>query len=282
MASPQLDNGYIKIATEIYEALCKIRINGEARQVLDFIIRKTYGYHKKQDKISLSQFTLGTGLKKTHIIRGLNKLKQMKLIIQIDNDDINIYRFNKDFDDWKPLPKKVTLPKKVMTVTQKGNASLPKKVHTIDKPTKDNITKGVCDLEKLNITTGDKYKPDNISPLDVKNNKRKLARALGEKRANKWSDFIFGSGWDFLRAYRAFIKQDYVGNVILDEVAKNMAKFYEAGETRETIQNMILTFAESEKRERVGMSPTTVFSTDTYNKWKSGELKPKGKKSKWP
>ena len=44
MASPQTENGYVKIATELHDALCKTRISGEARQMLDVIIRKTYGY----------------------------------------------------------------------------------------------------------------------------------------------------------------------------------------------------------------------------------------------
>jgi len=152
MANPQKENGHIQIATQIYEAFCKIRINGEARQVLDFIIRKTYGFHKKEDKIALSQFCLGTGLRKPTICKALNKLKSMKLIIQIDNGDINIYRFNKDFDTWEALPKKITLPKKRMSITQKGNASLPKKGHTIDNTTKDTITKDISEQSSQDIS----------------------------------------------------------------------------------------------------------------------------------
>jgi phage replication O-like protein O len=144
MANPQTENGYTKIANEIMEALAGIRISGEARQCLDVIIRKTYGFNKKDDHIALSQFALITHLGKTHILRGLRKLEQMNIIItQKGNANGNKYRFNKDFDTWKPLPKKVTLPKKVMGITQKGNASLPKKGHTKETTTKDNITKDI-------------------------------------------------------------------------------------------------------------------------------------------
>ena len=143
MASPQKENGYTAIANEILEAISRIRIPGEARQVLDVIIRKTYGFHKKQDAIALSQFCLATGLKKPTVCKAINKLKKMNLIIitQKGNGQANIVRFNKDFDTWEVLPKKVTLPKKVMVVTQKGNASLPKKVPTKDNTTKETITK---------------------------------------------------------------------------------------------------------------------------------------------
>ena len=53
---PQLENGYTKIANELLEAIAAIRIPGEAMQVLLVIIRKTYGYCKKKDAISISLF----------------------------------------------------------------------------------------------------------------------------------------------------------------------------------------------------------------------------------
>src|SRR3990167_10244635 len=141
MANPQCENGYIRFASELWEALCGIRIPGEARQVFDFIARKTYGYNKKEDAISLSQFVLATSIKKSNICACLKQLKKMNLIIiQKDNDIANIYSINKDFQSWKPLSKKITLPKKIMTVIQKDNASLSKKIPTINNTTIDNIT----------------------------------------------------------------------------------------------------------------------------------------------
>lgn len=142
MASPQTENGYFKIANEVFEALCAIRIPGEARQVLDTVIRKTWGYGKKEDYISLSQFSLSTKMSKIAIIKAIKKLNAMNLLItQKGNTNGNSYLVNKDFDTWNPLPKKVTLPKKAINVTQKGNTSLPKKVHTKDNDTKDTFTK---------------------------------------------------------------------------------------------------------------------------------------------
>lgn len=130
MANPQLKNGYIRIATGIWEALCKIRISGEARQVLDVIIRKTYGFQKKEDTVSLSQFALATGLKQPTAAKALRKLISMNLITKKDNGKIGL---QKNFDLWKPLPKKITVTQKDNEATQKDNKPLPKKVHTIDK-----------------------------------------------------------------------------------------------------------------------------------------------------
>ena len=141
MANPQCENGYTRIANELLEAIAKIRIPGEARQVFDTILRKTYGYGKKEDSISLSQFVLATGLKKPDICQEITRLKKMNLISQKANDIVNVYSINKDFQSWVPLPKKLTFPKKLIGVSQKANESFPKKLPTIDN--KENITKEI-------------------------------------------------------------------------------------------------------------------------------------------
>lgn len=143
MASPQKENGFTPIANEILEALAMIRIPGEARQLLDVILRKTYGFNKSEDAISLSQFVLKTGLKKNSVCKGLNKLKQLNIITQKVNDIANTYRFNKDFSTWKPLPKKGTsTPKGERGVPQKVNKRTPK--GDIQKTVlKDTITKDI-------------------------------------------------------------------------------------------------------------------------------------------
>jgi phage replication O-like protein O len=106
MANPQKEDGHVRIANEIIEALCRIRIPGECRQILDFIIRKTWGFGKKEDRISLSQFHLGTGISKRNVRRAIGKLLLMNLAVKKDLPPIPIYRFNKDFDSWKPMSKK--------------------------------------------------------------------------------------------------------------------------------------------------------------------------------
>ena len=129
MANPQTDNGYTRIANELLEALAHIRISGEPRQILDVIFRQTYGYQKKIDQISLSQFCLKTGLDKSNVCHAIQKLHKMNMIIaQKGNKNGNFYAIIKDFDTWKPLPKKTT-------IAHNHNKSLPK-----TPPTKEKIT----------------------------------------------------------------------------------------------------------------------------------------------
>ncbi len=130
MANPQKENGHTDIAHEIMEALAGIRISGEEWQCLCVIFRKTYGWHKHEDWISLSQFNLLTKLKKPNILRAIKKLLLKKVVI-IKNDKRQRpkYKFNKNYDQWIPLSKKIT-------VINNDKRSLSKMI-----PTKENYTK---------------------------------------------------------------------------------------------------------------------------------------------
>lgn len=152
MASPQKETGYTAISNELLETLAKIRIAGEARQMLDIIIRKTYGYNKKQDRISTSQFMELTNLPHYSIWKARKKLVTMNLITITKKGDsqILIYSIQKDYSKWVLSPKRVT-------VTKKGELLSPKKQSTITNMathkrqyTKDNLKKGICDSSILN------------------------------------------------------------------------------------------------------------------------------------
>ena len=108
MANPQLQDGHLELANAIVESLARIRISGTEWQLLWVILRKTYGWRKKSDAIPLTQFHAMTGLSKPHIIRALKKLLGKKIVVAGRNGTgAATYGFNKDFEEWEPLPRKV-------------------------------------------------------------------------------------------------------------------------------------------------------------------------------
>jgi phage replication O-like protein O len=158
MANPQKENGFTPIANELLEALARIRIPGEAMQVLWVILRKTYGFGKKEDWICLEQFQTLTGLSKPHVIQALHKLRALNIITKNRNEITNkgkieniTYSINKDYDRWQPLPKKVTFPKKVMDVSDNDNLPVPKTVPTKDNITKDNLTIDIITVKSATV-----------------------------------------------------------------------------------------------------------------------------------
>lgn len=131
----------------------------------------------------------------------------------------------------------------------------------------------VSSLKSLpGITTGDSYQADGFSPKDRLAMKKRLEKSLGLKKTNTWSNLLFGSAWDFLTAFEKYQGYKYPDNVLLDEVSKTLAKWYELGETRETVREMLIAFFEGKKSDAVTVTPNSVFSSHTYNSWKQNKL----------
>ena len=108
MASPQVEDGYTMIANELLEAISRKLLSGDEHRIFWTILRKTYGFKKRTDQISLSQFVLATGINKQNICRVLSKLIKKNMIIKIDNKSIRSYSIQKDYTTWEPLSKKTT------------------------------------------------------------------------------------------------------------------------------------------------------------------------------
>lgn len=102
MANPQLENGYTKIANEILEALYNNKFSSQELRIVLLVIRKTYGFHKKDDFISLTQIAGAIKSSKIRCSQVVKKLVYMKILTV--NENINgigkSYIFNKDFERW--------------------------------------------------------------------------------------------------------------------------------------------------------------------------------------
>ena len=96
MASPQKENGYISIANELWIALLHIDLREYERKYLMALLAKTYGFNKKEDWISNSQFCEMTGLKKGHVYRTEKQLIKRKIIICNGKKK----SINKNYEEW--------------------------------------------------------------------------------------------------------------------------------------------------------------------------------------
>ena len=131
MASPQLEDGFTSIANEIIEALMKINLSPYESRVLWFIIRKTYGFNKKTDWISLSQFAKGTYLDRRLVHRALKKLSSKKMIVIYRDDKFRIrYGFQKDYTRWS-----------VSSLQMTSVISIDDQVSSLQMTTKETIQK---------------------------------------------------------------------------------------------------------------------------------------------
>lgn len=105
MASPQLEHGYTRIANEILENLMRVQLSANQWQVLLCIIRKTYGFKRKVDRIANYQICKATGLGKEVVSRALHKLQAAGIILRHGKQ----IGFQKDWGKWQNLAEKPTL-----------------------------------------------------------------------------------------------------------------------------------------------------------------------------
>jgi phage replication O-like protein O len=100
MANPQVENGHVKIANEIVEQLARINLSNYEWRILMVILRKTYGWNKKTDNISLSQFQESTGITTQHVAVAIKRLVKDNIIIKHNGNKIMEYGLQKDYSKW--------------------------------------------------------------------------------------------------------------------------------------------------------------------------------------
>jgi phage replication O-like protein O len=148
MASPQTENGYTKFANELMEALARNRIPGQELRVVLAVARKTYGYGKKQDAISYGQIAQMTDIPRTRVIKHVQSLVSKMVLGSLNNGTRKppTLWINKDYETWKPSPKKGTSPKEGTIASPiVGNRSSPN--NGTHKRKKENLQKKEGDFE---------------------------------------------------------------------------------------------------------------------------------------
>lgn len=167
MGIEKLPKTYCPIKNTIVDALANSRLSAYESAVVWAVIRRTYGWTKKdgtrktEDWIALSQFEEATGIAQSHISRTI-KLLILRRILTKRGKFLGI---NKRVEEWINLGHKEiqgqNLPKEVMKLTKRGKKNLPKGVTTKEK--KESITKEINTTEQA---------PDSVeNPVDkVKDN----------------------------------------------------------------------------------------------------------------
>lgn len=101
MANPKLEDGYIRIANELYQALFKVNLNGSELRIVHFILYQTYGYNKKIKKLSATYISDGTGIPLKTVRRCLKSLVEYNVLISRGADaSAKMFGINKNYEKW--------------------------------------------------------------------------------------------------------------------------------------------------------------------------------------
>ena len=144
MSKPKLNQGFMQIATgekhnDVFSALISARLNSTEYQVVLLVMRKTWGWKKKEDWISLSQFVQLTGKSKQAIVNASNSLVKKNVLVKKTVPGVKtIYSFNKNFSSWQELTSKDNCTSKENCTSKASFTALVKKtVHTKETLTKE-------------------------------------------------------------------------------------------------------------------------------------------------
>lgn len=104
MASPQLEDGYTKVSNELLEALCCLQLSGHEWSYVLAVIRKTYGFNKKEDWVTNTQIAKMVGLPRQRVSEAKLRLLAKNVVTE-NRDKISL---NKDYEKWSVSRKTVT------------------------------------------------------------------------------------------------------------------------------------------------------------------------------
>jgi len=104
MANPQVENGHVKIANELYEAIYSTNFNATQFKIIMCIIRYTYGFNRKSHNLLVSFISKAINISKRYVSDELNKLIKAKVIL-IDKDytvtESRKLKLNKNYTEWE-------------------------------------------------------------------------------------------------------------------------------------------------------------------------------------
>lgn len=205
-----MDNGFTRLANELLEAAIYHDLSKRQYKIFFAIVRKTYGFQKKADRISGSQFSELTNMPRARCSVTVVELEAMK-IIKRESGCYGLIEINKNVSEWLTLqptekPKKAVIKKtKVDTETVSSRTetvppSRTETVSTVDTKTvspgstetvhtkerfKDN-SKDISNCSKLRSEPAEKTKP----VAWIYTNKKNVMYEIDQEQVNEWSELF--------------------------------------------------------------------------------------------
>lgn len=212
-ATPQTDKGFIRIATgnsenDILMALAGAKLGGTELSIILCIIRKTWGWSKKEDWISLTQFEKYTKRSRQTIVNAINQLVKKNILVKKTIPGIKtVYGFNKNFSSWEHLLVKKTVPVQKTSTTSKENCTpLVKKTRpTKDTITKETIQKKYTSIKSLNDDTFEEIAKKYNVPLAFVLSKLEDLQNYCSRKGKKYKNYK--------SALEFFVKKDAIERI---------------------------------------------------------------------
>lgn len=135
MASPQLENGYARIANEIMLALARTKLSGREMRVLFAVIEQTYGRHRKAWWLSLGLLAERTGISRGNCGDIVKRLVRGGYLVEgVNRDGHRTLGPQKDYERWAGYT-----PRKKAAVPDLGTPLYPDRVQSVYPPSGTDV-----------------------------------------------------------------------------------------------------------------------------------------------
>lgn len=126
MSTPQVEDGYTKLANELLEALIRAGLSKREWVVVMTVVRKTYGFNKKVDDMTLTQIANMSGMDLAHVSRTVGGLAESNILLKRQGTYGYVLGINKNYRQWMTC-QNGNLAKTASEPCQNGNNDLPKR-----------------------------------------------------------------------------------------------------------------------------------------------------------
>ena len=100
-ANPQLENGYTRIANELFEAIIEYPFTCAELRIILFIIRRTYGWKTSKSFISYGSVAKKLRVDIRYVKRRINKLILDNVLLKNKTAWENRNGLNKEYTSWQ-------------------------------------------------------------------------------------------------------------------------------------------------------------------------------------
>lgn len=147
MNEPQLEHGFTRIANELLDAILLAPFSKREHLVVLAVIRKTYGFNKKTDDMTMTQIASITGLARSHVGETVAGLVEKNVFLIRDGEHGKVLGISKNYRAWNFEQRTETgssqnrnVPKTGTTCSQNGKSEFPKREIVVPESghTKDN------------------------------------------------------------------------------------------------------------------------------------------------
>lgn len=107
-ASPQVENGYTRIANELLDAVLQFGFSKRQLSVFFAVVRKTYGFNKLEDDMTVTQLAQVSGLARQNVSTALSELEAIGAVSKRDGRYGYVLKINKNYQCWRALKRDVS------------------------------------------------------------------------------------------------------------------------------------------------------------------------------